>query len=112
MILNRLFMIANSLFFSKSQPFIRLCHRNFVPLQRFLTKCYATMKVKVNTRTLQLFDGACVRNALLRYFTVKKLDKQLIDEVEVHDAFGHVIDHDAPLSDGQQITFEPITVNQ
>lgn len=64
------------------------------------------MKVKVNTRTLQLFDGACVKNALLRYFSVKKLDKQLIDNVEVHDAMDHVIDHDAPLHDGQHITFE------
>ena len=64
------------------------------------------MKVRVNTRTLQLFEGACVKNALLRYFTVKKLDKQLIDGIEVHDAYGHLLDHDAPLSDGQQITFE------
>lgn len=63
------------------------------------------MKVKVNNRTLQLFDGACVKNALLRYFSVKKLDKQLIEGLEVHDAYGYVIDHDAPLSDGQQITF-------
>ena len=64
------------------------------------------MKVKVNTRTLHIFDGACVKNALLRYFTVKKLDKQLIDSLEVYDAVGHVIDHDAPLSDGQRITFK------
>ena len=64
------------------------------------------MKVKVNTRTLNIFDGACVKNALLRYFTVKKLDKELIDGLEVYDAAGHVIDHDAPLSDGQRITFK------
>ncbi|MGX8695852.1 MAG: hypothetical protein ACSW8D_05660 [Prevotella sp.] len=55
------------------------------------------MRVKVNRRWLQLFEGARVGNALLRYFTVRKLDKQLIDKVEVHDALGHVIDHDAPL---------------
>lgn len=64
------------------------------------------MKVKVNRRTLELFEGARVQHALLRYFTVKKLDKQLIDHVEVHDAFGHVLDHDAPLSDGQKIIFD------
>ena len=64
------------------------------------------MKIKVNTRTLQIIEGACVKNALLRYFSVKKLDKNLIDQVEVHDAYGHVIGHDAPLSDGQKITFE------
>jgi len=75
-------------------------------LQRFFNHMRKTMKVKVNTRTLQLFEGACVKNALLRYFSVKKLDKQLIDDLEVYDAYGHVIDHDAPLKDGQQITFE------
>ena len=64
------------------------------------------MKVKVNTRTLQLFDGACVKNVLLRYFTVKKLDKQLIDEAQVYDEAGHMLDHDAPLTDGQHITCE------
>lgn len=64
------------------------------------------MRIKVNTRTLQIIEGACVKNALLRYFSVKKLDKKLIDGLEVYDAYGHVIDHDAPLHDGQQITFK------
>ena len=64
------------------------------------------MKVKVNRRTLELFEGARVKNALLRYFTVKKLDRQLIDSVEVKDAYGHEVDHDAPLTDGQKITFD------
>lgn len=64
------------------------------------------MKVKVNRRTLDLFEGARVQNALLRYFTVKKLDKQLISDLTVRDAYGHELGHDAPLSDGQQITFD------
>jgi hypothetical protein len=64
------------------------------------------MKVKVNRRTLELFDGAKVQNALLRYFTVKKLDKRLLDSVEVHDTYGHVIGHEAPLADGQTILFD------
>lgn len=64
------------------------------------------MKVKVNTRTLRLFEGAKVRNALLRYFTVKKLDKKFINDVIPFDAFGHELDFDAPLSDGQHITFQ------
>ena len=51
------------------------------------------MRIKVNTRTLQIIEGACVKNALLRYFSVKKLDKKLIDGLEVYDAYGHVIDH-------------------
>lgn len=64
------------------------------------------MKVRVNRRTFQLFEGAKVSNALLRYFTVKKLDRQLIDSVEVHDVYGHVLDHDAPLHNEQTITFD------
>jgi len=64
------------------------------------------MKVRVNRRTLSVFEGAKVRNVLLRYFTVKKLNKQLVDEVEVYDAFGHELDLDAPLSEGQKIIFE------
>lgn len=64
------------------------------------------MKVKVNRRTLDLFEGARVQNALLRYFTVKKLDKGLLGSVIVRDAYGHELGHDAPLSDGQHIIFE------
>ena len=64
------------------------------------------MKVRVNRRTIEIFEGARVRDALLRYFTVKKMDKKLVSNVEVSDAMGHVVDHDAPLSSGQVITFE------
>ncbi len=64
------------------------------------------MKVKANRRTLTLFEGAKVKNALLKYFTVKKLDKQFIDDMEVYDAFGHQLDHDAPLSEGKKIVFQ------
>lgn len=64
------------------------------------------MKVKVNRRTLDLFEGARVQNALLRYFTVKKLDKQLAGGVTVRDAYGHELDHDAPLADGQKLVFD------
>ena len=64
------------------------------------------MKVKVNRRTLELFEGALVKNALLRYFTVRKLDRKFIDSVEVKDDYGHEIDHDAPLSDGKKIVFD------
>ena len=36
----------------------------------------------------------------------KKLDKDLIDAIVVHDDYDHELDHDAPLSDGQHIAFE------
>ena len=61
------------------------------------------MRVKVNRRWLQLFEGADVRNALLLYFTVRKLDRHLIDHVEVRDAQGHLTDLDAPLHNEQII---------
>ena len=64
------------------------------------------MKVKLNRRTIQVFEGAQVKHALLKYFTEKKLNKDFIDQTEVHDAEGHVIDHDAPLTENQKITFE------
>ena len=64
------------------------------------------MKVKVNTRTLELFEGAKVRNALQRYFTVKKLDRKLMTDTEVYDSMGHQLDHDAPLQDGMKLSAE------
>ena len=66
-----------------------------------------TMKVTVNTRSLELFEGATVRNALQRYFTVKKLDRHEMASYEVTDEHGHELDHDAPLHEGMHLTAEP-----
>ena len=66
------------------------------------------MKVKVNRRTLELFEGADVRAALLRYFSLRKLDLKLVDKVAVTDALGHSIGLDAPLKDGQTIKYKAI----
>ena len=64
------------------------------------------MRVKVNRRTIEIFEGAVVKNALWRYFVVRKIPLSQIDVVEVHDADSHEIDLDAPLHDGQHIIFK------
>jgi hypothetical protein len=64
------------------------------------------MKVKVNRRTIEIFDGAKVRQALLRYFTIRKMDLKLVEQLEVYDAYGHQIGLDSPLSEGQAIKFK------
>ncbi|MBO4660174.1 MAG: hypothetical protein J5610_01780 [Prevotella sp.] len=64
------------------------------------------MRVKVNRRTIEIFEGAIVKNALWRYFVVKKLPLAQIDVLAVYDADGHEIDLDAPLHDGQHIIFK------
>lgn len=64
------------------------------------------MKVKVNRRTLELFEGASIRHALLKYFSLRKMDLSLVEEVEVYDAYGHLTDLDAPLREGQIVKFK------
>ena len=62
--------------------------------------------MKVNRRYVEVFEGAKVKHALLRYFVVKELDRKKIETVEVFDAWGHLIDHDAPLKENQKIKFK------
>jgi hypothetical protein len=64
------------------------------------------MKVKVNRRTLDIFEGATARNALLRYFKLRKFDLSLVEKVDVFDVWGHPIDLDAPLSEGQTVKYK------
>ena len=64
------------------------------------------MKVKVNRKTIDIFVGARVRQALLRYFTIRKMDLRLVEKAQVFDSYGHLTDLDAPLSEGQTIKFK------
>lgn len=64
------------------------------------------MKIKVNRRTLELFEGATVRHALLKYFSIRKMDLSLVEEVQVFDGYGHRTDLDAPLKDGQTVRYK------
>ena len=61
------------------------------------------MKVKVNRTTIDLFEGALVRHALLRYFVKRKYDLKLVEQTPVFDAYGHGLDLDAPLHEGMTI---------
>jgi hypothetical protein len=64
------------------------------------------MEVKVNDRTLELFEGANVRNALQRYFSAEELDRVLMRRTIVYDDKGHELDNDAPLHEGMQLIAE------
>ena len=64
------------------------------------------MKLKVNRKTVEVFEGALVRHALLRYFVWKGLDVALVESLTVYDRLGHEIDLDAPASQHEQIKFK------
>ncbi|MBQ7157610.1 MAG: hypothetical protein IJR86_07470 [Bacteroidaceae bacterium] len=56
------------------------------------------MKIKVNRKTITLFEGATIRHALLRYCALKGIDASTIENITVYDRFGHETDLDAPAS--------------
>lgn len=62
-----------------------------------------TMMVKVNRTTVEIFEGARVRHAVLRYLVKRHNDATLIDRVVLRDAAGHRIGLDAPLAHGQLV---------
>ena len=64
------------------------------------------MKIRANRRNIELFEGACVKHALLKYFTLKHLDREKIAGTLVEDEYGHELDHEAPLHDNQKIKFK------
>ena len=64
------------------------------------------MKLKVNRKNIEVFEGAQVRHALLSYFVLKGLDVALVDGLTVYDRWGHEIDLDAPASQHEQIKFK------
>ncbi len=64
------------------------------------------MKLKVNRKTIEVFEGAQVRHALLRYFAVKGLDVSLVKTLTVTDRWGHEIDLDAPASQHDVVKFK------
>ncbi len=66
------------------------------------------MKVKVNRRSVDIFDGAKARDAVLRYLVLRKMDVSLIRQAEFYDALGHPIGADSPLAEGQVIKVKNI----
>ena len=61
------------------------------------------MKVTVNRTTVDLFEGARVQDAVLRYCVRRKIKPALARTASVFDAYGHQIGLDAPLHEGQTI---------
>lgn len=61
------------------------------------------MKLKVNRKNIEVFEGATVKHALLSYFAWKGLDVSLVDQLTVYDCWGHEIDLGAPASQHEQI---------
>ena len=64
------------------------------------------MKIKVNRKNIEIFEGSQVRHALLRYFAIKGLDVRLVDGLKVTDRWGHEIDLDAPASQHSAVKFK------
>ena len=71
------------------------------------------MKLKVNRKNIEIFEGAEVRHALLTYFALKKMDVGLVERVTVYDRWGHEIGLSAPASQHEVIKFKlPKTKDQ
>ncbi len=64
------------------------------------------MTVTVNNQEIRIFNGATAKHAILRYLLRNKLDVKKVDNLVIKDKYGHQIDGDAPLSNGQTITFK------
>lgn len=61
------------------------------------------MKLKVNRTTIEVFEGAEIRHALLGYLAKRRMDVALVDRLAVCDAWGHQIDLGAPASQHKTI---------
>ena len=61
------------------------------------------MKLKVNRTTIELFEGAEIRHALVIYLTRRRMSLKYLELLQVHDVWGHEIDLDAPASAFTQI---------
>lgn len=64
------------------------------------------MKLKVNRKNIEVFEGAQVRHALLSYFAIKGLDVREVEHLKVFDRWGHEIDLDAPASAYESVKFK------
>ncbi len=63
------------------------------------------MTVTVNKEEVRIFKGATAKHAVLRYILMTKGDVSKLDSIKIYDSKGHLIGDDAPLREGQAITF-------
>ena len=59
------------------------------------------MKLKVNRKNIEVFEGGEVRHAILSYFALKGMDS-----LTVYDRWGHEIDLAAPASQFDAVKFK------
>ncbi len=80
----------------------------FVPSQHYLVNNLnlIKMRIKVNNQEVVIFQGATVKDALLKSFSRDDIDKALINSVEAYDQWGHEIGLDSPLKPDQTITYQ------
>ncbi len=80
----------------------------FVPSQHYLVNNLnlIKMRIKVNNHEVVIFQGATVKDALLKSFSRDDIDKALINSVEAYDQWGHEIGLDSPLKPDQTITYQ------
>ena len=64
------------------------------------------MKLKVNRKYIDVFEGAQGRHALLSYFALKGMDVQQVESLIVFDRWGHEIDLGAPASQFDVVKFK------
>jgi hypothetical protein len=63
------------------------------------------MKIFINQKEIQVFDGATVKDAVLAYD--KKAHEFLLNgKLAVHDRYGNLLENDGALTAEQQITLE------
>ena len=65
--------------------------------------CQNLMIIKVNDCRIRIFHGATVGDVLLRYAIRNGVNINLVKSFSVTDRWGHVLDHEAPLSNKQII---------
>ena len=61
------------------------------------------MKVKVNRTEIEIFEGAKVRHAVLQYLVRRHISASKLTSIQVLDAYDHITDLDAPLTENQAI---------
>lgn len=70
------------------------------------------MKLKVNRKNIEVFEGAQVRHAILSYFALKGMDVSQVEHLTVYDRWGHEIDLGSPASQFDVVKFKSLKINR
>ena len=64
------------------------------------------MRITVNDKKIIIFQGATVKDALLRLFSKNGISRDTLMQVTAYDQWGHELDLDSPLREDTAITYE------